>query len=164
MKRAPLSLGLKSRSAPTERSARMDSRKYIAMDVHPDSCGCEFVVRSPQESTNVELAGSLLALVDGLETQAGCESAVISPFKPAWSPSLGERNLTGAVGGPRPVKRSAEEGRATVSESKREQARRMMNESHREVFDDLARQELTKRPGQTAKELARSMGIEYDEI
>jgi hypothetical protein len=62
------------------------------------------------------------------------------------------------------VKRSTEEGRATVSESKREQARRMMNESHREVFDDLARQELTKRPGQTPKELARSMGIEYDEI
>jgi hypothetical protein len=43
----------------------------------------------------VELARSLLALVDGLETAAGCDSAVVSPFKFARSPSLRtERQFT----------------------------------------------------------------------
>ena len=36
------------------------------------------------------LAGSLLALVDWLETGAGCKSAVLSPSQPTQSPSLME--------------------------------------------------------------------------
>jgi hypothetical protein len=38
----------------------------------------------------VELAGSLLALVDWLETGAECKSAVLSSSKPTRSPSLME--------------------------------------------------------------------------
>jgi len=34
------------------------------------------------------MAGSLLALVDGLETAARCDSAVLSPFQLARSPSI----------------------------------------------------------------------------
>jgi hypothetical protein len=37
-----------------------------------------------------------------------------------------------------------------------------MNESREETFDRLARESLTKKPGQTAAELARSMGIVFD--
>jgi hypothetical protein len=43
----------------------------------------------------VELAGSLVALVDCLETRAGSESAVVSSFKPTRSPSLTECPRTG---------------------------------------------------------------------
>ena len=48
----------------------------------------EFVILCLKGVSNVELAGSLLALVDRLETRAGWDSADLSPFQPAWSPSL----------------------------------------------------------------------------
>jgi hypothetical protein len=43
----------------------------------------------------VELAGSLVAVADWLETGAGCKSAVLSSFKPTRSPSPIERSMTG---------------------------------------------------------------------
>ena len=41
----------------------------------------------------MELAGSLLALVDWLETGAECKSAVLSSSKPTRSPSLNGHGL-----------------------------------------------------------------------
>ena len=43
----------------------------------------------------MELAGSLLALFDALETATGCDSAVLSPFEPTRSPSLNKKRPKG---------------------------------------------------------------------